>query len=311
MVISLTTKERNLAYRKLNDIQKQVLEKWKKTDIRSNFLNDLFAKNPEWDFYDYKESTGYQDSSLPHEKRLFCHCGREVKYQYILQSKTTLELISLSLEHLSEHTGIPYDVAKEIHTGINRIDRYLDETLSLVLQDQGFQIDIIWFVLHSMGHSELSKILQARITEYVSADLPLNESDYSRVVAAKNAERRKQYREIYSNRNKNNTTNKTVQTDNPSKGKNQSGDRYSPSMVNDQKLRNDLLEMLNAKYLFRDSDILVGNLVNLLINEKNYNPQRLIGYVGPTMERLAKDNPSLLLMESRRHYKKISDEKIM
>lgn len=58
---------------------------------------------------------------------MYCACGKEVKYQYVLRSKKSQQKIGLSLQHLSDHINIPLSIARNIKAGIQGIDRHLDK----------------------------------------------------------------------------------------------------------------------------------------------------------------------------------------
>jgi hypothetical protein len=308
LVEVLTEEKRALALQCLYEDQRTILTKWRRVDVHSLFLNDLFEKDTDWIFYDYKESECYQNSDFPVEERLFCHCGREVKYQYLLQGKNTKEIIGLSLEHLSEHTGIPQKIAKEVHVGINVINRHYDETLVQVLHNKGFQDDIRWFMDDYLRFSTLSTTLKERVIDYESVDLPLNHKDYARIVtAARNMSLIP--RHSFPSKNRQSPTEtpdfSTNIVNKPRKIKNQ----YSPVGINDPKLKNDILYILNAYYPVANSEIYLKDVVTILIYDLEYNPTRLIGFVGPMMEHIQKEYPVHLWMGTRQLYKKLSDEK--
>lgn len=69
----------------------------------------------QWAFIDYKDAGDeWRETS-----RLYCECGRKLRYQYTLANKQTGLRKSFGLNHLTEHTGIPPELARQIVKELN------------------------------------------------------------------------------------------------------------------------------------------------------------------------------------------------
>src|SRR5699024_8400576 len=64
----------------------------------------------EWEFIHYEDAGKHwrKNSSL------YCECGRKLRYQYTLRNKTTGLMKCFGLNHLTEHTGIQPEYARQI-----------------------------------------------------------------------------------------------------------------------------------------------------------------------------------------------------
>ncbi len=91
-----------------------------------------------WTFIDYKDAGDeWRETS-----RLYCECGRKLRYQYTLANKQTGVRKSFGLNHLTEHTGIPPVLARQIVKELERLTSEKDEivqkwTTGWTLQSEG------------------------------------------------------------------------------------------------------------------------------------------------------------------------------
>lgn len=98
----------------LSSEQLKILDKYFLKDMKKVFVANGFTENSEWSFYEYRESQCYQNQSISKEERLFCECGKEVKYQYSMISKKTGKVISFSEKHFQDHLHISQNIMKGI-----------------------------------------------------------------------------------------------------------------------------------------------------------------------------------------------------
>ncbi|MEG2707971.1 MAG: hypothetical protein RR968_02445, partial [Vagococcus sp.] len=84
----LTIKERLEIYVKLTKQQRELIDAHRKYLIRSEFLKDNYLKASDWEFLDLKIDENYPNT-IDEKNKLYCQCGRRLKYQYIVRSKAT------------------------------------------------------------------------------------------------------------------------------------------------------------------------------------------------------------------------------
>lgn len=79
----------------------------------------------QWEFIDYQDAgDAWQKTS-----QLYCECGRKLRYQYTLENKQTGLRKSFGLNHLTEHTGIPPELARLI---VNELRQLMSEQEELI-----------------------------------------------------------------------------------------------------------------------------------------------------------------------------------
>ncbi|MGC6770339.1 hypothetical protein [Enterococcus sp. LJL51] len=267
----------------------------KKKDIQSMFLNDISTKDNCWEFYDYEESDCYQVAKIPEENHLFCACGREVKYQFLLRSKKTKEIIGLSLKHFSEHTNIPEKIARNVREGIQKIDRHLDDILLKVSRGEGFQPFISDAISLYSEQITFPNLLKERMSEFLKVDLPMSTRDSREVnqiiVEYKSIQREKGYKE------EQNHYEEWLKS------------RKRPSSFRDDEFLGDIIKIIDLYYVEKDVIIDINQIAILLKRNSGYVHERLIGYVGPAMELISKEIcPGHLIQESHFTYKKLKSE---
>ncbi|MBB6451780.1 hypothetical protein HNQ94_000201 [Salirhabdus euzebyi] len=62
-------------------------------------------------------------------KELYCECGKQLRYQYIIRHVKTNEIRKFGIVHFEEHSGLPSEIVKEVIKGFQKIDYELDELL--------------------------------------------------------------------------------------------------------------------------------------------------------------------------------------
>ncbi|MCT2535213.1 DUF3895 domain-containing protein [Aquibacillus koreensis] len=136
----LSQSERDRLMESLTDNQKGFIQEYLKRGRRTVFANVLATEKAgeeaegviaeKWEFEDYLDAgSSWQSSST-----LYCECGRKLRYQYRVKNLETGELKKFGIKHFEEHTGIPPQLAKEIVSGIEKIDYEMDEILLKIYQ---------------------------------------------------------------------------------------------------------------------------------------------------------------------------------
>ncbi|OTN83996.1 hypothetical protein A5819_003546 [Enterococcus sp. 7E2_DIV0204] len=296
-MIVLTEEQREAIINTMSENQRQVLFTYKRRDIQSMFLNKIFSEDDEWEYDDYHESSYYQNSKVSKKERLYCACGKEVKYQYVLRTKKSQQKIGLSLQHLSDHTNIPLSIARNIKAGIQEIDRHLDGILIMVRDGEGFQKEILNFTENHSVELEISTRLKETMNAFASVDLPLSWKDY------------------WSVKKKINTFEKerslTLQRFLVQERKERILSRKRPKNLQSKELLDDIIVIIDTHYIQSGSWIDIREIVRFLVEEYNYVGDRLIGYVGPIMQELAEEIcPGHLTRESFYNYRKTTHEKL-
>ncbi len=110
---------------------------------------------------------------------LYCDCGRRLKNQFILRSRTTGRQLFLGISHFQQHASIPHKVAREIQAGINEINLYMDSILLAYQAGRRFPKKIFQFVVAQQGFkNHEGTILYQRCNLFSQVDLPLHQRDY-------------------------------------------------------------------------------------------------------------------------------------
>lgn len=122
--------------RKLNHMQRDVLDKYHKKTKRSILQNEIIQKTDKWEFIDIKVGENYRDNTKSQAERLYCQCGAELKYQYQLLDKQSGELIGLGETCFEHYTGISSEVAEQIKKEQLELDEWLDDILLNVEEQQ-------------------------------------------------------------------------------------------------------------------------------------------------------------------------------
>lgn len=179
MAIDLTREQRQALWQQLTPLQQETLQEFKRYRMQSLFLTENFLKDEEWVFVDFKENPLY-----PHgeEGRLFCRCGRELKYQFILTSEKTGELLALGSTHFSQHLGVSPNVAHQVQSGIHQLDRGVDLILSSVTRGLRFPRRYYNLFINRGLKKQCSKSFLDRLAAFAKADLPLYEEDSQELI---------------------------------------------------------------------------------------------------------------------------------
>lgn len=179
MTIDLTREQRQELWQQLSTLQQETLQQFKRYRMQSLFLTENFLKDEEWLFVDFKENPLY-----PHgeEGKLFCRCGRELKYQFLLVSEKTGESLALGSTHFSQHLGVSPKVAQQVQSGIHQLDRGVDLILLSVVRGLHFPKRYYNLFINRGLKKRCSPAFLERLAAFAKANLPLYEEDNQELV---------------------------------------------------------------------------------------------------------------------------------
>lgn len=129
MIKDLTIEQRTDIKSIIPDEALDILHKHQIYRVNSEFLTNIFTSDSDWKFLDYIENPYYGTKRCAEADKLYCECGRELKYQFIIESVHTGDIKRLGINHFEQHTGVPPEVAHNIRLGMQRINRWLDDIL--------------------------------------------------------------------------------------------------------------------------------------------------------------------------------------
>ncbi|MGH1676940.1 hypothetical protein ABE940_04365 [Enterococcus avium] len=261
----------------MSETQKNILFEYKLKDRKNYFLNQIYLKDTDWEFVDYRESLYYQDKNIHREERLFCQCGREIKYQCVLRSKTNGELVNLSLNHLEKHTSIPKSIVKEIKQGILELDEVLDGILQKFDRGETFPQWYRDFCRKYQYELQESTTYRKRIEMFESADLPISTNDECTLRGKANYYLQELEKPI-------------AVTD-----------------VSDKRFLKDIADYINSR---EKGEFYILRLAEYL-TDKNYDGILNFEEISQAVDILAKEFPTILQTLSLPMKEKISDEKII
>lgn len=177
-------KEREAIYESLSPQQKQLIEHHRKYKIRSLFLKNHYLEATEWKFSTMTVNPHFP-AALANGEKLFCECGRPLKYQFVVKSIKTGRKIKLGINHFADHLHVPLEVAREIQKGINEVDLALDQLLWLKKRGIEFP-QHLWlkYCYAFYRNNQLKKPIRLnhrlpqRILEFKQAAMPIYIADY-------------------------------------------------------------------------------------------------------------------------------------
>ncbi|PTK53350.1 hypothetical protein BUZ37_08535 [Staphylococcus haemolyticus] len=120
-------KHRHALISQLTENQREILFKYYKYRKKNILINDMYRYSEEWELIDFKVNENYRTSC--NDNPLYCECGKELKYQYILRSKSKDTIVKLGIEHFKEHSGIPNRIASQVRKNMFLLDDWLDDVL--------------------------------------------------------------------------------------------------------------------------------------------------------------------------------------
>lgn len=169
----LTKEQRELIFQKLTTEQREALAENRRYVVQSAFLNAGFAEETDWDYYGYRLGAHYHEEGCPKSAKLYCECGRELKHQYLVKSRSTGEIKKLGSKHLEDHLGVPAAVAKRVMAGIQNIDIGLDEILLRVARGDSFPNKLYALFTEYDLKARFSNLQKKRIRLFSTVNLPI------------------------------------------------------------------------------------------------------------------------------------------
>lgn len=124
----------------------------------------------EWEFVRYEDAGSHWRT----DGNLFCECGRKLRYQYTLANKTTGLQKHFGLNHLTEHTGIQPEVARQIVKELKQLERERREIIQKCIDDWTLKSEGIRWIPRL---DELPKDISWHLTE----EMPLLERQLKRL----------------------------------------------------------------------------------------------------------------------------------
>lgn len=178
-IIALTRQQRTKILGQLSTEQVEALGEFTRYAMLSRFHTRHYLRQTDWKFQGMVVDPWYQRARGHHGENLYCDCGRRLKNQFILRSRTTGRCLFLGISHFQQHTSIPPRVAREIQAGINEINLYMDNILLSYQAGQRFPKKMFEYVIdyHGFKNRE-STILYQRCRLFEHVNLPLHQRDY-------------------------------------------------------------------------------------------------------------------------------------
>ena len=178
-IIALTRQQREAILQHLTANQVQALSEFTRYAMLSRFHTHHYLKQTDWEFQGMVIDPWYQRQHDHPGDNLYCDCGRRLKNQFILRSRTSGRQLFLGISHFQQHASIPQKVAREIQAGINEINLYMDSILLAYQAGRRFPQKIFQFVVDQQGFkNHEGTILYQRCNLFSRVDLPLHQRDY-------------------------------------------------------------------------------------------------------------------------------------
>ncbi|SHG05838.1 DUF3895 domain-containing protein [Ornithinibacillus halophilus] len=188
--------ERDVILKSLSLKQRTFLEELMKRGKRTEFANVMAKEKAatttaddhaafEWEFVDYIDAGPEWRRAEP---KLLCECGRPLRYQYIVQNRSTGDVKKFGIVHFEEHVGLPPHLALEIKKGLEKIDYEMDEIL--------IKVDEEW-TLATVGIADLPSEIDVPndIQQQLDLELPLLDRQVRRLRDLLAEWREKRYKE--------------------------------------------------------------------------------------------------------------------
>lgn len=202
--------ERKALFEQLTEAQQTLVNQQRKYEVRSLFLQKQYLQTSDWEFVALNTDDEYERGV---HSQLKCACGRPLKYQFVIESKSKQQEIRLGIQHFKDHLGISQQVAEEIKKGVAHVDLALDELLWLTEKKIPFPEDLWQRYVFAFYRNNtlrrplsLNQKLAERVVCFRKAKMPLFIGDYLSVVTEIN----QVDREVFDRQEKNFLADKTV-----------------------------------------------------------------------------------------------------
>ncbi len=183
-LVTLTVSQRDQILRSLNEKQIEALGEFTRFAMLSKFHTGHYLENTDWEFVGMVVDPWYERSHGHRGENLYCDCGRRLKNQFILRSRSTGKRLKLGITHFQQHASIPMTVAKEIQRGVNEVHLYMDSILLKYSSGQRFPRKAFEYACQQGGvKNRESTILFQRCQLFNQVNLPLYQDDEKELFA--------------------------------------------------------------------------------------------------------------------------------
>lgn len=177
-IVTMTAEHRAGILQQLNERQIEALSEFTRFTMLSQFHTRHYLQNTDWQFVGMVVDPWYRRAHGHHGENLYCDCGRRLKNQFILRSRSTEKRLCLGITHFQQHASIPMTVAKEIQRGINEVHLYMDSILLKYQSGQRFPEKLFDYACQHNGFKNReSTILFQRCQLFSQVNLPLYKTD--------------------------------------------------------------------------------------------------------------------------------------
>lgn len=183
-ITALRAQQRAQIMKSLTADQARALNEFTRYAMLSQFHTNHYLRNTDWEFQGIVIDPLYHLDHAHRGQNLYCDCGRRLKNQFILRSRSTGHRLALGISHFQQHASIPETVIREIKRGINEIDLYRDAILAAYARGRRFPHQAFDYVQshHGFTNREASLFYQ-RCLLFSQVDLPLFPNDYQDLMA--------------------------------------------------------------------------------------------------------------------------------
>lgn len=177
-LVTLTAARRDQILSQLNEDQIAALSEFTRFTILSKFHTRHYLHNTDWHLTGMVVDPWYHRAHPHRGENLYCDCGRRLKNQFILRSRSTGRELKLGITHFQQHASIPMAVAQEIQAGINEVHLYMDSILLSYAAGHRFPQQLFRFAAdHGGFKNRESTILYQRCQLFSQVHLPLYRQD--------------------------------------------------------------------------------------------------------------------------------------
>src|SRR5699024_10612789 len=185
-IYTLTDEKRQRILSKLKYKQIKILSDFTMYKAKSEMITKDFVIANDWKLADIREDAFWNLRSMDNNQvknipKLKCECGKNLRYQYILRSSSSKEL-KLGVTHFTQHQGIPQNIARQIHSRLNKVMIFRDEILTKYSQGQRFPLKEYNIVSKKGLLLEFGEDFNYKLKKFKDANLPLFHVDESRLM---------------------------------------------------------------------------------------------------------------------------------
>lgn len=195
MEFANSVKHRQEMLQNFTDNQQEILMKYYKNYKKDALMTRIYQIDEDWQLIDFKINYNYRlvdDEAY----NLYCECGKQLKYQYVIYSQKEDKVFKLGIEHFKQHLDIPQSIANQIQNHSYKLDSWLDYILvekerfmhSLYFENKYYQCMERYFAIPGAKRTDYNKRLENRgnnrltdkdlkmIEDFWEADIPVPET---------------------------------------------------------------------------------------------------------------------------------------